>query len=253
MVPCLKDNYAFILFDSFSGCTAVVDTPDPIPIENELKKRGWGLTHIFNTHHHEDHTGGNLYLKTAYPACEIIGPTLEKTLIPGVDVCYHGGDKFIWGESEVQVIDVAGHTKGQIAYHFPTQKMVFVGDSLFALGCGRLFEGSAKQAYDSLQRISALDEQTKVYCAHEYTESNARFAETIEGELGTNSNPDLTKRIKEVHSLRAQNIPTVPTTVGLEKKTNPFLRIAQVRTALKLNNNSNEDVFAELRRRKDSF
>eukprot|EP00613_Pedinella_sp_CCMP2098_P074174 CAMPEP_0171913072 /NCGR_PEP_ID=MMETSP0993-20121228/11518_1 /TAXON_ID=483369 /ORGANISM="non described non described, Strain CCMP2098" /LENGTH=316 /DNA_ID=CAMNT_0012547011 /DNA_START=12 /DNA_END=962 /DNA_ORIENTATION=+ len=253
VVPCLSDNYGFLLNHKATRQTAAVDTPDSCALESALEARGWGpLDAIFNTHHHSDHTGGNKALKKAYPQCKVIGPEGERHRIPGgLDVGVASEDSFQWGGQTVKVIDVGGHTKGHVAFHFPESSSVFVGDALFALGCGRLFEGTPKQAWGSLERLMALPDDTKVYCAHEYTAANARFSETIEG---AERNPELASRLKDVASLVAANTPTVPTTIGLERATNPFVRPKQVRQALGLSlSMPDHEVFAEVRKRKDNF
>jgi hydroxyacylglutathione hydrolase len=254
MVPCLSDNYGFLLYHKASGKTAAVDTPDASKLLNALAERpGWApLDAIFNTHHHADHCGGNIELKEAFPACQVYGPVGEREKISGgVDVAVGGGDSFEWGGQTVQVIDVGGHTKGHVAYYLSKDRAAFVGDSLFALGCGRLFEGTPEQAWASLERLMELEDDTQVYCAHEYTGANAKFAETIEGR---DMNPALAARLDQIAVTLSNNLPTVPTTIGLERRTNPFVRPTQVREALGLPSSTpDHEVFAEVRRRKDSF
>lgn len=246
---CLQDNYGFLIHDPRADLTAVVDTPDVAAIETVLDVKGWRLTHILNTHHHWDHAGGNLELKQK-TGCTIAGPRADAERIPGIDVQVGEDDVFMFGSHGAQVFDTPGHTRGHIVYHFAEDKAAFVGDTLFALGCGRLFEGSPRQMWTSLQKLMDWPDQTKVYCAHEYTQANARFAITVEPQ-----NEDLVARVEEVDRLRAQGVATVPTTIGLEKKTNPFLRpmSTDLQQTIGMLEAPLVDVFAETRRRKDTF
>lgn len=245
----LKDNYGYLVHEPSSGATAAIDTPEVEPILKALAEKGWKLTHILNTHHHFDHAGGNAELKEK-TGCTIIGPRGEKDLIPGIDRAVGEGDVVELGAARARVIDVPGHTRGHIAYHFADDHVVFVGDTLFALGCGRLFEGTAEQMWASLGKLMALPDDTTVYCAHEYTQSNARFALTVEPQ-----NAALVARAKEIDAKRAAGQWTVPTTIALEKATNPFLRAASrdLRSTVGLEAAANVDVFAETRKRKDNF
>lgn len=247
--PCLNDNYGYLVHEPSSGATAAVDTPEVKPILAALKEKGWTLTHILNTHHHFDHAGGNAELKEK-TGCVVIGPKGEKDLIPGIDRAVGEGDIVELGAARARVIDVPGHTRGHIAYSFDEEHVAFVGDTLFALGCGRLFEGTAQQMWASLGKLMELPDDTVVYCAHEYTQSNARFALTVEPD-----NAALAIRAKEIDEKRARGEWTVPTTIGLEKKTNPFLRAASpdLRRAIGLEAAADVDVFAETRKRKDNF
>jgi hydroxyacylglutathione hydrolase len=247
--PCLQDNYGYALHDADSGITAVVDTPEVAPIERALGQRGWRLTHILNTHWHPDHAGGNAALKQA-TGCRVIGPRAEAARIPGLDVAVGDGDEVRLGPHLARVFDVPGHTAGHIAYWFPDARAAFVGDTIFALGCGRLFEGSAAQMWDSLQKLMALPPDTRIYCAHEYTQNNARFALTVEPD-----NPELVARARRVDQLRARGLPTVPSTLGEELRTNPFLRPASpgLQRAVGLVGAPLAEVFGETRRRKDVF
>jgi hydroxyacylglutathione hydrolase len=247
--PCLSDNYGYLLHDPETGATAAIDTPEVAPILKALEEKGWTLTHILNTHHHFDHAGGNLELKEK-TGCTIIGPKGEAQRIPGIDTALGDGDTCPFGSREAKVLDVGGHTLGHIAYYFPQDGIAFVGDALFALGCGRIFEGTAEQMWTSLQKLMGLPDETVVYCAHEYTQANARFAATIEP-----ANKALQERIREIDAKRAEGKPTVPTTIGLEKATNPFLRpmSEDVQKTLNLVGAPLVDVFAETRARKDSF
>lgn len=246
---CLSDNYGYLIHDPETGQTAAIDTPEVEPILAALQKRNWQLTHILNTHHHYDHAGGNLELKDK-TGCTIYGPKGESTKIPGIDIAVDQDDTFLFGKDHVQVLNVGGHTLGHIAYHFPECHIAFVGDALFALGCGRMFEGTAEQMWGSLSKLAALSPQTKIFCAHEYTLSNAKFAVTIDPE-----NQALQTRAREIEIARAAGEPTVPTTIALELATNPFLRAndQKIRAQLSMQDASDVDVFAEIRARKDNF
>lgn len=248
-IPCLQDNYGYLLHDTVSGATASIDTPEVGPIEAALNANGWRLTHIFNTHHHADHAGGNLELK-AHWRCTIVGPRADRDRIPGIDIEVGEGDGYEFGGERVQVFDVPGHTRGHIAYYIAVAQAAFVGDTIFALGCGRMFEGTPTQMWHSLSKLAALPDETRLYCAHEYTASNARFALSVEP-----NNAALQQRAAQVTQLRAANRPTVPSTVGEEKATNPFLRPASVELQQQLGmvGRSLVEVFAETRRRKDHF
>lgn len=249
MFPALWDNYCFLIHDEESGLTGVIDTPEVPAIENALRDTGWTLTHILNTHHHPDHAGGNLELQQK-TGCTIVGPRQEADRIPGIETQISDGDVYEFGSHRLQVIDVGGHTLGHIAYWCEESGVAFVGDALFALGCGRMFEGTPTQMWQSLQRLMALPDDTLVYCAHEYTQKNAQFALTIEPQ-----NKILVKRSAEIDDLRAKDLATVPTTIGLEKATNPFLRpmSPDVQKTLSMTGASLVDVFAETRRRRDRF
>lgn len=248
-IPCLNDNYGYLIHESGSGLTATIDTPEVGPINAALTQRGWRLTHIFNTHHHFDHAGGNEALKEQW-GCTVVGAANDAARIPGIDQRVVDGDQFAFGDVEVTVFEVPGHTSGHIAFYLASENMVFVGDTLFALGCGRLFEGSPEQMWNSLQKLMALPDETVVYCAHEYTQANAAFALSVEPD-----NLDLQKRSAQIDALRAKGEPTVPTSIGLERATNPFVRPASagLRQHVGLESASDVEVFAETRRRKDSF
>ncbi|PIB90482.1 hydroxyacylglutathione hydrolase [Caulobacter sp. FWC2] len=239
--PCLSDNYGFLVRDEASGKVATIDTPDAEAILAELDKLGWGLDLILNTHWHPDHAGGNEALKKATGA-SITGPA-EVTRIAPLDRVVRGGDVVLLGETRFSVIDAGGHTLGHIAYHDAADGVAFVGDTLFALGCGRLFEGTAEQMWESLSRVTALPDDTVVYCAHEYTASNARFA------LSVDEDPALKARAKAVFAARERGEATVPTTIGAEKATNPFLRAPLLRPDAP----TPAQAFAEIRAAKDSF
>lgn len=248
-IPCLQDNYAYLINDPAANITAAIDTPDVAAIERGLKETGWNLDYILNTHHHRDHAGGNLALKRK-TACKIYGAGADADRLPGIDKHVAEGDVFYLGGLRARVLETPGHTRAHICWVFEDEHVVFVGDTLFSMGCGRLFEGTAEQMWQSLQKLMALPDETRVYCAHEYTQANGRFAQTLEAH-----NPDLQARMKEVERLRKAGRPTVPTTIGLEKRTNPFLRPAspELREALGMNGADDVAVFAATRRRKDEF
>jgi hydroxyacylglutathione hydrolase len=239
--PCLSDNYGFLVRDEATGKVATIDTPDADAILARLAKLGWSLDLILNTHWHPDHAGGNEALKKVTGAT-ITGPA-EVTRIAPLDRVVRGGDMVMLGETRFAVIDVGGHTLGHIAYHDAADHIAFVGDTLFALGCGRLFEGTPEQMWDSLARVADLPDDTTVYCAHEYTASNARFA------LSVDDDPALQARAEAVFAARARGEPTVPTTIAAEKATNPFLRAPLLRPGAA----SPALAFAEIRAAKDSF
>lgn len=249
MFPCLQDNYGYLVHDPETGATASIDTPDAAAIDAALAERGWRLTHILNTHHHFDHAGGNEALKARW-GCTIVGAANDAARIPGIDSGVAEGDTVTLGHARARVLEVPGHTTGHIAYHFADDGMVFVGDTLFALGCGRLFEGTPAQMWQSLGKLMALPDTTTVYCAHEYTQSNARFALSVEPD-----NAALVARAAAIDTLRAAGKPTVPSTIGLEKATNPFLRAAspELQATVERVGATLVDVFAETRRRKDHF
>lgn len=249
MFPCLQDNYGYLVHDPETGATASIDTPDAAAIDAALAERGWRLTHILNTHHHFDHAGGNEALKARW-GCTIVGAANDAARIPGIDSGVAEGDTVTLGHARARVLEVPGHTTGHIAYHFADDGIVFVGDTLFALGCGRLFEGTPAQMWQSLGKLMALPDTTTVYCAHEYTQSNARFALSVEPD-----NAALVARAAAIDTLRAAGKPTVPSTIGLEKATNPFLRAAspELQATVERVGATLVDVFAETRRRKDHF
>ncbi|MEM7404750.1 MAG: hydroxyacylglutathione hydrolase [Pseudomonadota bacterium] len=247
--PCRSDNYGFLAHDPDTGLTASIDTPEVDPINTALEEQGWQLTHILNTHHHGDHTEGNLPLKEQW-GCTIVGAAADAARIPGIDVKVSEGDEYAFGGMKAAVLEVPGHTSGHIAYYFASEGVSFVGDTLFALGCGRLFEGTAAMMWASLQKLMALPDETVVYCGHEYTQANARFALSVEPD-----NADLLARSKEIDALRAQGRPTVPTTIGLERATNPFVRpmSENLQATVGLSGSDPLAVFTETRKRKDEF
>jgi len=218
MFPCLWDNYGFLVHNPETQETACIDTPEVDKIVLALEEKGWSLTHIWNTHHHPDHAGGNLELKEIYGA-KIAGARKDADRIPGIDIRLVEGDIFDFGGHKVQVFETDGHTIGHIIYYIPSAKAAFVGDTIFALGCGRLFEGTAEQMFDSMRKIEALPDDTALYCAHEYTLSNGKFALSID-----DNNQALKDYMSDAQDKRDKNIPTVPTSVAAEKLANPFLR-----------------------------
>ena len=245
--PCLSDNYGFLLHDSDSGETACIDTPDAAAYLREAEARGWRITQIWNTHWHPDHAGGNEAIKAA-TGCTITAPAVDAPKIAGVDRTVSDGDTVSLGAWTAQVIDVGGHTMGHIAYHLPEAGIAFVGDSLFALGCGRMFEGTAPQFWASLSRLKALPRDTTLYCAHEYTQANARFALHADPE-----NPALQDYAAEIERKRAAGEPTVPTKLERELAANPFLRADTPEMRARWGGSSPPETFAALRAAKDTF
>ena len=248
-IPVLSDNYVYLVHEPAAGLTAVVDPAVTEPVVAALARHGWRLTHILNTHHHHDHVGGNEALKAA-TGCVVVGPRADRERIPGIDIALGDGDIFEFGGSRARVFDVPGHTRGHIAYHFAAEHALFCGDTLFALGCGRMFEGSAPQMWASLDKLRGLPGETRVYCAHEYTQSNGRFALSIEP-----GNAALVARMREVDARRAAEQPTVPSTLAEELATNPFLRpeSAEIQAAVELVGAPLHAVFGATRARKDVF
>jgi hydroxyacylglutathione hydrolase len=248
-IPCLKDNYAFLAHDRVTGQTAVVDVPEAAPIAAALAQRGWRLTHVLLTHHHWDHVDGLAALLADHPAT-VIGAAADAHRLPPLDVAVAEGDRITIGSDEGIVIDVSGHTIGHIAFHFPASSVVFTADSLMAMGCGRLFEGTPEQMFHSLAKLAALPGDTLVCSGHEYTASNAKFALTIEP-----GNAALISRIEKIETARAQGRPTVPSLLSAERATNPFLRSdsPEIQASVGLTGADPVAVFTEVRRRKDSF
>lgn len=246
---CRSDNFGVLIHDPASGATASIDAPEEKPILEALARRGWVLTHIFTTHHHGDHVEANLALKNHFGA-KVIGPAKEADRIPGIDQRVNDGDRFDFAGHPVEVISTPGHTAGHVCYHLPQDQLLFAADTLFALGCGRLFEGTAADMWKSLSKLAKLPDETAVYFGHEYTLSNARFALTVDPE-----NEALKERAAAIEKMRAAGESTAPTTLGLEKQTNPFLRAADpgIRKALGMANATDAEVFAEVRARKDRF
>jgi hydroxyacylglutathione hydrolase len=244
---CLKDNYGVLIHDPEGGQTASIDAPDAAAVTAALQETGWRLTHILATHHHADHTAGIAALK-ARTQCQVIGPKGESARIPGLDKAVGEPDSFRLGHFEVKVLDTPGHTIGHVSYWLPGAQVAFVGDTLFAMGCGRVLEGTPEMMYGSLQKIAALPAETLLYCGHEYTVANAKFGLTIEPE-----NVALQRRTRDVEALRAAGAATLPTEVGLERETNVFLRpqVSAIRKRLGFNNEPDWQVFAEIRERKN--
>jgi hydroxyacylglutathione hydrolase len=248
-LPVLSDNYVYLLRDEESGACAAVDPAEAEPVLFALREGGLILTHILNTHHHSDHVGGNERLK-AETGCAIVGPRADASRIPGIDVEVVDGEEFWFGNALARVFGVPGHTHGHIAYWFEGDKALFCGDTLFALGCGRLFEGTPQEMWKSLTSLRDLPGDTRVYCAHEYTQTNARFALTVEPD-----NEALKAIAKRVEVRRAKGLPTVPSLMADEQAANPFLRADQdeLQRAMGLENADPVSVFAEIRHRKDVF
>lgn len=234
-IPALSDNYIWLVHDPASGDTTVIDPAEAAPVLAEAEARGWRIGQIWNTHWHPDHTGGNAAIKAA-TGCTVTGPAAEAARIPTLDRLVGEGDRVTLGRIAAEVIEVPAHTAGHIAYHLAGEGVIFVGDTLFAMGCGRLFEGDAGQMHANLQRLATLPAETKVYCAHEYTLANARFALTVEPD-----NEALVRRASQVAAARDRGEATVPTTIGAERATNPFMRA------------SNAQELAERRSAKDAF
>ncbi|MEX0759348.1 MAG: hydroxyacylglutathione hydrolase [Tistlia sp.] len=248
-IPVLSDNYVYLARCRATGMTAVVDPAVAAPVLAEAARLGWTITHILNTHHHGDHVGGNREIMAA-TGCTVVGPRADRARIPGISVEVDEGDVYRLGECEAKVFFVPGHTSGHIAYWFEESDALFCGDTLFALGCGRLFEGTPEQMWRSLSKLRVLPPETRVFCAHEYTQANARFALSVDA-----GNSALRSRAAEIDALRAEGRPTVPSTLGSERATNPFLRADDpaLAEALGLAGRDPVSVFTEVRHRKDVF
>ncbi|MEM6902488.1 MAG: hydroxyacylglutathione hydrolase, partial [Pseudomonadota bacterium] len=248
IIPALNDNYIYLLIAEGGAQVGVVDPGDAGPVIKAVDHGGLNLTHIFNTHHHGDHTAGNHALKERFGA-KVIGPASETGRIPELDETVRDGDSVAFGSHVAQVIDTPGHTNGHVTFWFSDEKLAFVGDTLFVMGCGRLLEGSPTQMWDSLTKLRALPGDTELYCGHEYTLANARFARSIDP-----TNAALSDRLRLVEGLRARGMATVPTTIAQELETNPFLRADQpdLQASLEMPGTDPAKVFAEIRRRKDA-
>jgi hydroxyacylglutathione hydrolase len=249
LFPCLSDNYGVLLHAPDGGATAAIDAPEAKAVEEALAKTGWRLTDILVTHHHGDHTAGIGALKARH-TCRVVAPRNEAARIAQVDETVGEGETVRVGALEGRVIETPGHTAGHISYFFPADKLAFVGDTLFSIGCGRVIEGNPEMMWQSLLKLRALPDDTRFYCGHEYTEANVRFAKTIEPD-----NKSLATRADEVARLRAAGKPTIPATIGAEKSENPFLRadVPDVAKAVGLAGSPAWKVFAEIRERKNRF
>jgi len=245
--PCLESNYVVLICDPVTGVAASIDAPEADAVRAALRETGWQLTHILNTHHHWDHTDGNLPLKSE-TGCKIIGPKLEADRIPGIDAMVGDGDVFKFGSFEIKVLGTPGHTAGHIAYWVPAAGVAFVGDTLFAMGCGRIFEGTMAEMWSSIEKLAKLPPETMLYCGHEYTLANARFSLTLEP-----GNEALQSRVRHVEALRSEGKPTLPVRLSDELATNPFIRVnsPEIRKTLGMEAASDAEVFAEIRERKN--
>ncbi|KAG2720819.1 hypothetical protein I3760_02G052000 [Carya illinoinensis] len=244
LVPCLKDNYAYLLHDVDTDTVGAVDPSEAIPIIDALRRRNQNLTYILNTHHHYDHTGGNAELKERYGA-KVIGSAIDRDRIPGIDIILNDGDKWMFAGHEVLVMETPGHTRGHISFYFPGSGAIFTGDTLFSLSCGKLFEGTPEQ------KILSLPDETNIYCGHEYTLSNSKFALSIEPQ-----NEALKSYAAHVAHLRSKGLPTIPTTLSIEKSCNPFLRTSsmEIRRSLNISDTADDaEALRVIRQSKDNF
>jgi hydroxyacylglutathione hydrolase len=250
MFSCLKDNYGFLVHCKKTNTTACIDTPDGKRIIEVAMELDWPVDQILNTHHHADHAGGNLEVKQAFDKCKVIGFHSDAKRIPGIDIEVKDNELFLFGDTSVRVIHTPGHTLGHIIYVFEKNGIAFVGDTLFSLGCGRVFEGSYEQMWSSLLKIKSLDKGLMIYCAHEYTEANAKFALSVNP-----SSLDLQLRSAEVARLRKRGLPTIPVKLSDEIKTNPFLgeNFNKISQTIKSSSTESVQIFAQIRQLKDSF
>ena len=248
-IPCLTDNYAYIINDNNSKTIGVIDPSDAKPIISFLKKESLELNYILNTHHHFDHIGGNAELKKIYNA-KVVGFEGDKHRIPGIDITIKDNEEWTFGNSIIKILHIPGHTLGHICFFFEKEKIAFTGDTLFSLGCGKIFEGDHKQMLTSLNKIKKLPKDTKIYCGHEYTYNNAKFCMKYDLD-----NPDLKKRFEVIKKLRSNNLPTIPSILKDELNANIFLRCDQNDLKNKLNMKNSEDskVFRKVRDLKDNF
>ena len=248
-LPVLNDNYIYLIHEPVSAETAVVDPAIAQPVLDTLSSKGWTLNYIYNTHHHWDHVGANLELKEK-TGCQILASEADYSRIPGIDKGLKQGDEIKLGNQVAKVIDTPGHTLGHIVYHFPDSNALFCGDTLFSMGCGRLFEGTAEQMWHSLQKLKQLPKATQIYCTHEYTQANGKFALSIEPD-----NQHLQQRILQVKQLRENNKPTVPSTLQQELATNPFLRenSPEIQKSIGMTGQPRVEVFRKIRELKDNF
>lgn len=249
MFPCREDNFGYLIHDEASGATAAIDAPDANAIRQALKRTGWTLSQIFITHHHSDHTEGVAELKSEF-GLKVTGPQAEASKIDHLDTLVAEGDTIALGNTSFKIYETPGHTLGHIVYHAPDDKIIFTADALFSLGCGRMFEGTPDPMWAALAKLRELPDETLIYCGHEYTAANAKFALSIDPD-----NKALQNRVEEVRQQRAQNKPTLPVTLGAEKAQNPFLRADDptIAAALNLTGSAPADVFAALRKAKDVF
>jgi hydroxyacylglutathione hydrolase len=249
VVPCLRDNFAFLIRDPGTGAAACVDVPETAPVLAALQRAGWPLTDILLTHHHDDHIQGVAALVAATGA-QVTGAAADAHRLPPLDVALRPGDAVAVGAETGAVIDVPGHTLGHVAYHFPASGLVFTGDSLMAAGCGRLFEGTAAQMWASLSRLAALPGETRVCSGHDYLDGNLRFARHLEP-----GNPALMSRIDRLSEMRREDQLPMPSLLAEEMATNPFLRapLPSLRTAMGLPDAADDEVFAAIRAAKDKF
>ncbi|XAR71110.1 Hydroxyacylglutathione hydrolase [Bertholletia excelsa] len=250
MIPCLGDNYAYLLHDVDTGTVGVVDPSEALPVIDALSRRNINLTYILNTHHHSDHTGGNMELKEIYGA-KVIGCSIDRDRIPGIDIVLNDGDKWMFAGHEVLVMETPGHTRGHVSFYFPGSRAIFTGDTLFSLSCGKLFEGTPEQMLSSLEKIMSLPDDTSIYCGHEYTLSNSKFALSIEP-----SNRALQSYASQVAHLRNKGLPTIPTTLKKEKLCNPFLRTSnrEIRESLDIPATATDaEALGVIRQAKDNF
>ena len=248
IIPCLKDNYSYIVIDEANNDACVIDPSESEPIIEYLEEKRIFLKFILNTHHHYDHVGGNKKLKKKY-AAKVIGYKNDSKRIPGIDILVNNNEIWKYENFEARIIHIPGHTTGHVCFYFYKDKIVFTGDTLFSLGCGRIFEGTPEMMFDSLNKLKSLPEKTKVFCGHEYTLNNALFLETII------KNDDLSKKIEDLKKIRERQEPSIPTTIGEEKELNFFLRSDEedFKNQLKMTNEKDVDVFTYLRELKDSF
>nr|AFK40777.1 unknown [Lotus japonicus] len=250
LVPCLRDNYAYLIYDVNTGTVGVVDPSEAAPIIDVLSEKNLNLTYILNTHHHDDHTGGNADLKERYGA-KVIGSGLDKEKIPGIDIHLSDGDKWMFAGHEVHIMATPGHTQGHISFYFPGSEAIFTGDTLFSLSCGKLLEGTPEQMLSSLEKIMLLPDNTSIYCGHEYTLSDSKFALSIEP-----GNKELKSYAAHIAHLTSRGFPTIPSTLKMEKACNPFLRTSSSEIRQKLNiavTADNAEALSVIRQAKDKF
>lgn len=249
IIPCLTDNYAYIIIDKSSKTVGVIDPSEALPVISFLKKKNLKLNYILNTHHHYDHIGGNLKLKKLYNA-KVVGFVGDKHRIPGIDIMLENDMLWNFGNSSVKIIHIPGHTLGHICFFFISEKIAFTGDTLFSLGCGRIFEGTFEQMFNSLNKLKKLPQDTKIYCGHEYTQKNSEFCNNLNPK-----NKKLTEKIVDIKYKRLNNFPTIPSTLKDEIDCNIFFRCHEndVKSSLNMKNNTPLQIFTKLRNLKDNF